>query len=413
MYLFVCGISKYCGMNPQEEYKNNLLKFDLQSFLNDFDGFTSLRLKKLFPDLYKLLASQLAIYPKAKSKLPYFTSMYCYLTSKAYEQSSSEAASNYKASLFTGNILIDLSAGLGIDDIAFSERFNKVFSVDNDSELNLIAEVNFQKLGITNIKRITAKSEDYIKTCDSCDMIYIDADRRMTRTGKKAITLHDSSPDIPAMLPKLMDIAGKILLKLSPLVDITYLKKALPHIKDIRVLSVDNEVKEILVLIDNSCNNEAEIIAVDISANGTIKQFSSNSPVKNNASSLGEEKFFFEPSPALIKAGLVKQNADLSGLKPIGEGNVYHTTDKLLAEPFGRMFTIINQMTFSKSTFRKYLSDNSITKANISCRSFPVKPDEIKKQFSITDGGDEYFFFTTGESKTKRFYHCRKTLQKN
>lgn len=395
-------------MNPREEYKNNLLKFDLQSFLKDYRGSTSLHLKKLFPNTYKLLASQLALYPKAKDKLPIFTSKFCYLTTKSYEQASSEDMADYKASLYNGNTLIDLTGGLGIDDIAFSGSFEKVFSVDIDEELNLIAEVNFKKLGISNIERITANAEDFINADLTADLIFIDADRRLNRSGKKAITLHDSSPDIPAILNRLFKISRTILLKLSPLVDITYLKKTLPNVKVIRVISLNNEVKEILVLLDSSYNTEHEIIAVDISVSGKIKQFSSNYHMKDNGSKDQDQKYFFEPASSLIKAGLVEQYADYSGLNPVAANNVYLTSDKLPSDFFGRVFSVVTPMPFGKSSFRKYLFEHNISKANVSSRNFPVKPEEIKKVFNLTDGGDEYFFFTTDDKKKKLVYHCRK-----
>jgi ubiquinone/menaquinone biosynthesis C-methylase UbiE len=401
-------ISNIAVMSSEEEYKNNLFKFDLQSFLEDHKGSGSLQLKKTFPATYKLLASQLALYPKAMEKLPHFTSKFCYLTSKSYEQSSSEVMAKLKASLYNGDILIDLSGGLGIDDIAFSGSFKNVISVDTDKELNLIAEVNFKKLGIKNIERVSAKAEDIIEQDLSADLIYIDADRRVSKTGKKAVILHDSSPCIPVMLNRLFEISKNILLKLSPLVDITYLKKTLHNIKEIRVVSLNNEVKEILVLLDSAFSEEAEIFAVNVHANGKIQQFSSKHSNKNDISNSDDQKYFFEPAASLVKTGLVKQYADFAGLNPVAANNIYHTTGILPAELFGRVFIIVNQMPFAKSSFRKYLQDNNIVKANISARNFPVKPDEIKKTFKLSDGGDAYFFFTTGTQKNKLVYHCRK-----
>ncbi len=398
-------------MNSAEEYKNNLLKFELQSFLKEYYGSTSIQLKKNFPDTYKLLAAQLTLYPKAKDKLPLFISKFCYLTTKSYEQSSSEALANYKASLYSGETLIDLTGGLGIDDIAFSRSFKKVISVDSDKELNMLTKINLKKFGISNIERITSKAEDFIQQDLSADLIYIDADRRLTKSGKKAITLHDSSPDIPAMLNRIFEISGIILLKLSPLIDITYLNKVLPKVKEIRVVSLYNEVKEILVLIDSSFSGEPEVIAIEIPANGKIKQFSSNYPLKDNVSLAEDQNFFFEPSASLIKAGLVKLYADHLDLKPIAENNVYHTADTLPAEPFGRVFSIVDKMPFGKSSFSKFLLESNITKANISSRNIPVKPEEIKKVFNLTDGGNEYFFFTSDNQKNKLVYHCRKIRQ--
>ncbi len=401
-------------MSTAAEYKNNLLKFDLQSFLNFYTGYSALKLKSIFPDTYKLLASQLALYPKAVNKLTEFTSRFCYLTAKAYEQASSEAAAWYKASLFSGGVCIDLSGGLGIDDIAFSRKYHKVISVDCDSELNMIAEVNFTKMGISNITRLTAKAEEYIKNDITADIVYIDADRRETRSGKKAVTMHDSSPAIPAMIPRLFEISGTVLLKLSPLVDITYLKRSLPCIKDIRVVSVDSEVKEILVTLDKKFTGSPVIYAVNLSGNEfnkdpefkfKVQQFPA---IENKAALSSSGEFLFEAAPAIIKSGLLPGYAEYTGTNPVSKDNIYLTSGRLPADYFGRAFRIVSAFAFSKSALKKYLSENNITKANIASRCFPVKPSEIKKQFSISDGGEDYLFFTTGKDSLKLVYHCRK-----
>src|SRR5688572_28699960 len=124
-----------------KEYKDSLLNFDLKSFLEKYTEKDIFRLSDLYPELYKLLAEQLKLYPRAKEKLPVFTSNYCYLTTKSYEQSSSESLAKYKAGLFSGEVLIDLSGGLGVDDWAFSRSFKNVISVDNDAELNELAKI--------------------------------------------------------------------------------------------------------------------------------------------------------------------------------------------------------------------------------------------------------------------------------
>ncbi len=395
-------------MSSPEEYKNNLLKFDFQSFLKEYAGLSSLELKKTFPVDYKLLASQLALYPKASVKLPDFTSSYCYLTTKSYEQSSSEVLAEYKASLFSGDLIIDLSGGLGIDDIAFSRKFRKVISVDYDTELNLLAEVNFTKLGIGNIERVTAKAEEYILNDISAHMVFVDADRRSDSSGKRSVTLHNASPDILKILDRLHEISPLVLLKLSPLVDITYLRKSLKNIKEIRAISLANEVKEILVLLDRNPDSETQIAAVDISKDGNIKEYFSciyNSPANHIN---GEQKYFFVPSASLIKSGLAGEYAANKGLSNIFEGSLYYTAAYEPKELMGRSFYIIAKMPFSGSAFKKYLSDTEISQANISCRNFPLKPDEIRRNYRLTDGGNDYFFFSADKQKNKMFLHCRK-----
>jgi hypothetical protein len=393
-------------MNSPEEYKNNLLKFDLQSFLKEYAGLSSLQLKKIFPDNYKLLAAQLALYPKAVSKLPKFTSNYCYLTTKSYEQSSSEALAEYKASLFAGDTLVDLTGGLGIDDIAFSKKYNKVISNDSDAELNSLAEVNFTKLCIGNIERITSKAEEFIRNNISADLVYIDADRRSDKSGKRSVTLHNASPDILKILDRLYEISPLVLLKLSPLVDLTYLRKSFKNINEIRVASLANEVKEILVLLDKNQDCETQIAAVDISKDGNIKEYFSG--MSNSPANLvnGEQNYFFEPSASLIKSGLAGDYTANNGLSYIFDGSLYFTSAVEPKELMGRWFKIIGKMPFSGSGFKRYLSETRISQANISCRNFPLKPEEIKKTFKLKDGGAEYFFFTSDNKRNKLFFHC-------
>jgi len=395
-------------MISPEEYKNNLLKFDLQSFLNDYSGESSLALKKMFPDTYKLLAAQLTLYPKAVSKLPAFTSSYCYLTTKGYEQASSEALAKYKASLFEGRTLIDLTGGLGIDDIAFSWKFNRVVSVDSELELNLIAEVNFRKLGIQNIERVTANAEDYIKSEISGDLVYIDADRRADRSGKKAVTFHNSSPDILNIIGRLFKITPRVLLKLSPLTDITYIKKNLGNLKHIRVISLKNEVKEILLLLDKDHAGLPVVTAVDIDRSGNIEEFSGNESFEHDTLPDEANNYFFEPAASLVKAGLADCYAEKHNFVKISDRGKYYTSIKVPVKLFGRVFRVVSYFKFSKSLLAAYLRESSIGKANVSVSNFPVKPDEIKKAFRIMDGGDDYLFFTTGNKKEKLFYHCRK-----
>lgn len=397
-------------MNSPEEYKNNLLKFDLQSFLKEYNGYNALKLTKNFPGTYKLLAAQLALYDKAKKKLPLMASAFCYFTSKSLEQASSEALANYKASLVQGDLLIDLTGGLGSDDIAFSGRFNNIISVDKDSELNLLAEVNFIKLGINNIKRISSDAEGFITGDLKADLVYIDADRKPGSSGKKSVTLHDSSPNVLKIINRLFDISPEIMMKLSPMADISYLIKNLPCLAEIQVISHKNEVKELLVILKRGYSKNPLISAIELSSTGNEKlnQFSEPSQKINESGFAESGLYFLEAANALIKSGLVNNYAYQNGLKLVSSSSVFMITDKPIQNPFGRYFKLVNSFSFSKSAFKNYLSENNIKSANITCRSFPAKPDEILKNFGLKDGSNDYFFFTAGENKKKLVFHCQK-----
>ncbi len=393
-----------------EEYKNNLISFDLQSFLKKYAGKSAIQVKKDYPAIYRILSAQLELYPRAAQKLPGFTSAYCYLTRKSYEQSSSEALAAYRASLFSGDKVIDLAGGLGIDDIAFSKSFQNVVSVDLDHELNYLAEVNLARLNIGNITRLTAAAEEFVLNELKADLIYIDADRRSSPSGKRSVTLHDSKPDILKMLDRLFEISPKVLLKLSPLVDITYLIRTLKWVKEIRVISLEGEAKEITALMQRGSSSEPKVFAVDVSSNGRIRQFQPETGSAFQPGTGPGGSFLLEPATCLIKAGLVGSYAKSLGISPREKNNILLFSDNAPADFMGRVFTIRFEMEFSKSALKNYLNSHSITKANITCRNFPVKPEELKKTLGLSDGGDDYFFFTILNGK-KRFFHCAKMAE--
>lgn len=397
-------------MSQIEEYKNNLLSFDLQSFLERYEGKSAIQVKKDFPGIYRVLSAQLELYPRAAQKLPEFTRANCYLTRKSYEQSSSEALAAYRASLFRGDKVIDLSGGLGIDDIALSKSFKKVVSVDLDHELNRLVEVNLARLNIGNITRVTAAAEEFVLNELKSDLIYIDADRRSSPSGKRSVTLHDSKPDIPKMLDRLFEISPLVLLKLSPLVDITYLIRTLKWVKEIRVISLEGETKEITALMQRGSTSESKVFAVDVSSNGRIRQFPPEAGSALQQDTCPSGSFLLEPTSCIIKAGLVDMYAESLAVSPPDKNSILLLSEHVPADFMGRVFSIRCKMPFSKSALKEYLAGNSITKANVTCRNFPVKPEELKKTLDLSDGGDDYFFFTVLEGK-KRFFHCVKPAE--
>jgi len=360
----------------------------------------------MYGNLGPLLAEQPAIYKKAQEKLPEFVHKRCFFTKKSFEQASGSISARYKSGLFSGNLMLDLTGGLGVDDYAFANSFKKIISLDNDKFLNAIVRINFGKLGVKNIERIDADAYEYIKNDNYFDLVYIDADRRSS--SKKSINLESSEPDILKIIGRLLELTPSVLLKLSPLIDITYLKRTFNNIKDIRVISVKNEVKELLVTLCNQIVPETIIHAVELGKEGSEKIFSviGNSSVDLLPSDTG--KYFYEPSVSIIKAALTSDYAVSKNLNQVSVNSVFLTGNTCHQDFMGRVFEVINRIEFGKSAVKKYLMGNCISKANVSCRNFPVKENEIKKTFGIKDGGDEYLFFTTGINKQKLLFHCRK-----
>ncbi|MCF8427644.1 MAG: hypothetical protein K9H61_08340 [Bacteroidia bacterium] len=399
-------------MNTTSSFINLLLEIDLGDFLtqNKHQDATQFLLghKDTKNELNRLLADQLKIYPKAKNKLPTFTENHCWFTSKSYEQASSESSALYKSGLIGGEILLDLSGGLGVDDWAFSKTFNQIITLDPNKELNELVRLNFKKLGLNQINRLDTTAEDYLKSQNipKFDWIFLDADRRPNE--KNQFLLEDGTPNILELKERCFELSDNILLKLSPMIDLVYLQNTLPEITKIWILGDKSEVKEILVVMKrNSLKTQIELEAVVLL--DPIQSFATGSKAnETNRLDLLQENYFYEPHNCIIKAGLTEEYSKYLGLKQIGKNSSFYTSSILLENFIGRSFQILEQFEFSKSKLKTYLSKKALVQANITKRNFPLSVDEIRKSYKIKEGGKDFLFFTTLQNGQKWVYHCRK-----
>ena len=395
-------------------YKNNLteiLNSDLKSFIDEYLEEDMMKVALKFSGKSvegdPIILEQLKLYKKAFIKLPTFTNAYCFFTSKSFEQASSENLALYKASLFSGKKMLDLSGGLGVDDWAFSKKITSIISLDTDSKLNQIVRSNFKKLKLDNIERLDEDATEYILKSNHFDLVYLDADRRPSSNNKRVLGLNDSMPNILQIKERLFELTDTILLKLSPMLDISALIGELKTVSEVFVVSLNNEVKELLLVLKNT-SKDLTISAVDISKK-TIQSFTSNE-IKNvkDVSYSDEGSYFYEPSLSLIKSGLAKVYATENKLSVLAVNSYFFVSDNYVEDFFGRSFKVFNKIFFSKSAIKKYLSHHNITHANVSKRNFPNEVDELKKLFLIKDGGDDYLFFSQNNSQQRLMFHCQK-----
>lgn len=395
---------------------NQLRDIDVENLILLTKGYTQTGLinwlKQRFGKHHAMVANQILLFDKAQKKLPQWVKQGCFFTPKSLEQCSSPALAQFKANMFFGNTIVDLCAGLGVDDVHFSQKFKQVIAIDADEELNELVNFNLIKLGVKNITRVTNTAEEYLKTVTSTvDLIYVDADRRV-EAGAKSFSLTQSSPNVIELMPDLLKRSKTVLLKLSPLIDITYLRNSFLNIKNIFVVGIHNEVKEVLVeLTANHETTHALIKAIAVNDEGEITHcvsIASNS--KNNEIS-SIVNWFYEPSNMVIKAGLVNELAAQNGLKIVSKNSHYMEGAHLVENYFGRSFSIVTKTPYSKSKVVAYLKHNNMNKANVSARNFVTTVVEIRKTFSLKDGGDDYLFFTVDNKKQKWFYHCIKPNQ--
>lgn len=370
-------------------------------------------LKSEYGPLATLVLEQLSVLQKAERKLPSWVSCNCFFTKKSLEQCSSWPLAVHKLELISGKRVVDLSAGLGVDDVAFSQQFKEVIGIDNDKNLNELVRYNLAQLRIDNVRRVDTSAEEWLESREheEGDVYYIDADRR-PEGQQRVYTLDAASPDVLSLIPKIHALGSMVLLKVSPMADINYLLKVCPTAIRITVVGIKNEVKEVLLLLQpNRDEHNATLIeAVEVDENGRRSAvFSQSEAVHQTISEKGS--FFYEPSTILIKAGLTKKYADAHPhLELISKNGHYMRSDYLMKSYFGRSFNVLHHGVFSKSVVKKYLKTVDLQKANISARNFVTSVDEIRKTFGLADGGEDYLFFTTSNAGDKLFWHCRKAL---
>ena len=385
-----------------------ILQKEVQDFINKhlFTDVQQLALKKNpFPELdYKLLLNQIVSKGKAKDKLPtwFKTEGIVYPEKISIEQTSSEKTAKYKANLVSGESLIDLTGGFGIDDYFFSKKVSRVVHCEINPELSEIAKHNFEKLGTHNIECSTGDSFDYLeKSTSKFDWIYIDPSRRSSIKGK-VFLLADCLPNVPELLSFYFEKSDRILIKVAPILDITSAINELQFVKRIHIVSLDNEVKELLFELEKNYEGIVDIKTIDFGK--TITQFDAILDEETPNLRFGlPQKYLYEPNSAVMKSGsfdLISSRFNLAKLHP--HSHLY-TSEKLIDFP-GRVFEIESNFGYSKENLKPFQNQ----KINITTRNFPETVENIRKKWKIKDGGDRYAFFTTDLNNQKIVLICKK-----
>lgn len=352
------------------------------------------------------LAQQIAGRRKAKTKLPtwYAKKGIYYPPTLNLEQTSSEITASYKSNLVSGDLLIDLTGGFGIDDYFFSKTIKRVVHCEMNLELSTIAAHNFKTLDAHNIHTEMGNGLEILHNHSSIDWIYIDPSRRHDQKGK-VFFLEDCLPNVPANLSFLFSKSDHILIKTSPLLDIHSGIKSLQHVKEIHIVAVNNEVKELLWVLDKNVEGKTKIQTSNIQKTHT-DSFSFFYEEESSLSvALGmPQTYLYEPNAAILKSGGFLSIAKAYNLEKLHLHSHLYTANQEIPDFPGRGFSIINSYPYQKKT----LQSLGIKKANITTRNFPETVATLRKKFKIKEGGDIYLFFTTDLAQKKIVLQCQK-----
>lgn len=346
---------------------------------------------------FKFALQQIEGRQKSKDKLPdfYQNENILYPPTVSMEQCSSTPTAQYKASLVEGETFADLTGGFGIDTFALSRRFKHGYHVEPNSALSELVQHNASVLNISNLEFIQDTMEESLSQIPNVDCLYIDPSRRDSH-GNRVVCLEDCTPNIIEWKSTLLGKCKKLMIKLSPMIDIKRSLLQLPETSDIYTIAVNGECKEVLLILEAGKDPTDRCIhTINILKDGyqifetTASEEVDAMPTLTNT--LG--RYLYEPNAAVLKAGTFKSIATRFGLEKLHPHTHLYTSDILAKDFPGRIFNVDDSYSFNKKEIKKALGD--IKKANVAVRNFPLTAEELKALLKIKDGGEVFLFGAT------------------
>lgn len=335
---------------------------------------------------------------RTHDKLPTFAQIedWWYPVRLSCEQCSSEATARYKAAIIRQlgekqDILIDLTGGYGVDTYFLSEQTVQAHYVERNEELCRIAQHNFQ-IANKSIHVHNTSAEDFLAQYPmagsvSSDVkkevvVYLDPARRDAHGGK-VFRIEDCEPNVIEILSSLRAISNTILIKFSPMLDITSALQSLGNEWDVHVVALHNEVKEIIFVTGNN-----RIHAVNILHEGNDQFSFTRSEEKSALCAMADCicEYIYEPNAAIIKAGAFRLVSERYQLHKLDHNTHLYTADQLIEDFPGRVWKVIAQPIKNQ----RDIAALGIQRAAILTRNYPLTPEELRKKFKVQES-DSHF----------------------
>ena len=360
-------------------------------------------MKKTFSQL--LEEDRESVLRKAAHKLPSWVRAGAidFPGSLCLEQCSSEAAAHYKASFVKGaGIVADLTGGLGVDSVAFSQVAGDVLYYERNPELAAAAFGNFEKLGAANIAVCCAEvGPGQIDALPVCGWIYADPARR-SAAGRKVFLLEDCEPDILTLLPSIWQKTTNVMLKLSPMADISMVASRLgSELAEIHIVALKGEVKELLCILKagNTAGYTETVVELEDGGSLAFRPEDEAAAVAVPAPAPEPGDFLYEPRPALLKAGLFKLPCTRCGLRKFAPSTHLYTGPGTPV-PFFKIYRIRETAPLGKSTLKDFAA--RYPGASVSARNLPLGSEELRSRMKMgaaTRDGTHIFGCTLGKEK--------------
>lgn len=384
---------------------------------------------------------QIAGRQMARKKLPSWTMVegIIYPPHLNMEQCSSEQTARYKQKtverLMTESrehkemnsdetgIFVDLTGGFGVDFYWMSQGFRQRYYVEKSAELCGIAENNFRLLGL-ECTICQNEAETYLANMNEVDVLFLDPARR-NEHGGRTYSIEDCTPNLLEILPELFKKAHFIVIKLSPMLDWRKAASDLGNVREIHIISVDNECKELLLVLSSEHTEAMGLICIN---NDTafqlftkrdkhflqVREISFPKEKENlykegtNEKNLSHQPpaYLYEPNSSIMKAGCFEALETYFPISQISNNSHLFVSSVGIGNFPGRKFQIQAISTMNKQELRRVLE--TVERANISVRNFPLTAEQLRKKLKLKDGGDVYIFATTTSDGVHKLFFCRK-----
>lgn len=347
------------------------------------------------------LAEQLLSKKKAEKKLPTWFGTDCVIFPKplSIEQTSSEKTAHYKASIVSGESLLDLTLGFGVDTFYFSKKVKQLTAVEKQQDLAEKVAHNFKLFGIKNVLIKKISSEEFLEQNKQMfNWIYLDPARRDERKNK-VFKLSDCEPNILALKAKLFRVSKNIMIKTSPMLDITQGLIELENVKEIHVVCLNNEVKELLWVLSNEYNNEKPTIKIVELKEGTAFISEHQHGVDSVSLTFSNPlDYIYQPHVGFLKTGFADVMAKEYNLNKMEVNTQLYTSNTLVKNYKGRVFKTKLISLYNKKDVSKRHSKKQY---HVVSKNFPLSADELKKTIKLNGGGEDYLIFFKGLNNKK------------
>lgn len=354
------------------------------------------------------LAQQLVGRQKSKKKLPtwYVNKNVLFPPSLNLEQTSSEQTAIYKSQLVSGNILVDSTGGFGVDSFYFAQQMEQVIHCDLNGDLQQLAKHNFKALDCKNVSSFHTDGIEKALEIPNVNWLYIDPSRRSDTKGK-VFFLNDCLPNVLEIQETCFEKIKNILVKTAPILDISVGLLELKNVKEIHIVAVHNEVKELLWILEKGFEGEPIIVAVNIGKQKTDTiQLPLNAEKKAHSTLNDVAEYLYEPFSPVLKTGAFSWLSEHYKVDKLQVNSHLYTSTDLSYFP-GKAFKVSQVFPYNKKALKSLQGAN----VNVVTRNFKLSVADLRKKYKFKEGTNRFLFFTTNLNSEQIVIDCHKVIE--